>query len=194
MKNIKLASALAIVMGLAAVGTANAADGGTITFHGVVTDSTCTVKGGAGTDGGANNFSVTLDGVPASTLAAANSTAAPKEFQVNIGGEGETACGATDNGGSVVATMTFGVSPQVNVNGSLNNIILAADGGTDAQIQLLNKDGSKIDLSKTNAGSQSATIVANQATMSYTAQYFSQAGGAKAGKLETNVVYQVAYN
>jgi major type 1 subunit fimbrin (pilin) len=194
MKNTKLASALAIAMGLAAVGTASAqsSNGGTITFLGTLTDSTCTVKGGAGTDEGTGNFTVTLDDTPASALSAANSTAAPKTFNVEIGGEGETTCGATSSGGSVVATMTFGITPATDTNGNLNNILV--NEATNVQIQLLNNDSSVINLSQANAGLQSATIINNSAQMQYTAQYFSAEGGATPGKISTNTVYLIAYN
>jgi major type 1 subunit fimbrin (pilin) len=190
MKNIKLASALAIAMGLSAFGTANAADdSGTITFHGVVTSSTCTVRGGAGTDGGDHNFSVTLDGVPATSLAAQGSTAAQKSFNVDIGGPGESDCGAT---AGTVASMSFITSPQVDTNGNLNNLL--TDDGTDAQIQLLNNDGTVINLATANAGLQEATIVGNQAQLTYSAQYFAKNAGTTPGKIETNAVYQVSYN
>jgi major type 1 subunit fimbrin (pilin) len=199
MKNTKLASALAIAMGLAAVGTASAqsvGNGGTIFFHGTVTDTTCTVKGGAGTGGeSADKISVTLPDIPASDLTAANATGGPQQFQILVGEPGEATCGATTSGGSVVATMSFGFGPLVNANGNLDNSLTSANGGaTNTQIQLLNNDGSVIDLSKANAGAQNQTIVNNQATMNYTAQYISVPGGATPGKVESNNIFFIAYN
>jgi major type 1 subunit fimbrin (pilin) len=197
MKNTKLASALALAMGMAAIGTANAqtvGNGGTIAFHGEVTDSTCTVRGGAGTDPTpGSDLSVTLQGVPASTFTTAVQTAGFKTFNVEIGAEGETTCGATSGGGSVVASMSF-VRGNIDTNGNLFNGLAAADGGTNAQIQLTLPDATPIRLGASNAGLQSATIVDNQATLTYGVQYFSDLAAATTpGKLETYVTYQIAY-
>jgi major type 1 subunit fimbrin (pilin) len=201
MKNTKLASALALAMGLASVGTASAqtvGNSGTVYFRGAVTDTTCTVRGGDNTTpGDGSNFTVVLNDVPATDLSAANSTAAPKTFTVVIGGEGQTSCAATSSGGTLVATMTFVRSETVGVGGNLDNQLSAAGGGaTNTQIQLLNGDdtAAAIDLSQPNAGAQNATIVNNTASMQYTAQYISIPGGATPGTVETNVAYQVAYN
>jgi hypothetical protein len=109
MKHIKLASALVVAMGIVATGVASAAasTGGTITFTGAVTDETCTIKGGSGTDGGTGNFTVALDAVPASALAAAGDTAGNKPFQVIIGGSNQPTC---QDG--KVATMSFETSSR----------------------------------------------------------------------------------
>ncbi|GLQ50145.1 fimbrial protein [Dyella flava] len=191
MKKIKLGSALA-VMGLAvAGGAANAADGGVITFHGVVTDTTCTVQGGSGTDGGVNNFSVALNGVDANILDRAAKTANATAFQVLVGGPDEPSCGAGDG---KVASMSFlASSPQVDgATGNLNNLLTNEAG--NVQVQLLQRDGSTaIDLRDPNKGLQSANIVNHQATLQYYAQYYATAA-ATPGLLETNVVYAVNYN
>jgi major type 1 subunit fimbrin (pilin) len=191
MKNIKLGSALAIAMGLAVAGTVNAADGGVITFHGVVTDTTCTVQGGSGTDGGTNNFSVTLNGVDANVLDAAAKTANAKAFQVLIGGPDQPSCGAGDG---KIASMSFlASSPQVDgATGNLNNLLTSE--AANVQIQLLKEDGTTaIDLRDPNSGLQSADIVNNQATLQYSAQYYAT-GAVTPGLVETNVVYAVNYN
>jgi major type 1 subunit fimbrin (pilin) len=191
MKNTKLASALAVAMCLAAAGTANAADGGTISFHGIVNDTTCTIQGGAGTDGGQNNFSVTLDGVASSELKRGK-TAKPKAFQILIGGPGQGSCGAN---GNVIASMSFlASSPQVSAaSGNLTNVRTSE---TTAEVQLLKGDGATvIDLRNPASGLQPQRIVDNQATLTYYAQYAAPAGfDATPGMLETNVVYQVVYN
>jgi major type 1 subunit fimbrin (pilin) len=190
MKHVHLASALALVMGLAAATSASAAaaTGGTITFTGAVTDATCTVTGGVGTDGGKGNFTVALDPVEAAALPKAKKTANPKNFDVIIGGPGQGTC---EDG--KVATMSFLVSsPRIDAKtGALTNAL--ADEATNVQIQLLNGDLEVIDLSK-NKNAQQATIVDNTATIPYTAQYLAVGGAATPGLVSTSVVYAVAYN
>jgi len=191
MKKIKLGSALVFIGLAVAGGAANAADGGLITFHGVVTDTTCTVQGGSGTDGGVNNFSVTLNGVDANVLDQAAKTANATAFQVLIGGPDEPSCGAGDG---KVASMSFlASSPQVDgATGNLNNLL--TNEAANVQVQLLQRDGSTaIDLRDPNKGLQSADIVNHQATLQYYAQYYAT-GAATPGLLETNVVYAVNYN
>ena len=78
MKHIKLASAIAVIVGVAFAGSAAAANNsGTITFTGAVNDVTCTVKGGSGTDGGTGDFVVGLDPAEANELATAGDVAKP---------------------------------------------------------------------------------------------------------------------
>lgn len=190
MKHIKLASAIAFAMGIAAAGSVSAASsaGGVITFHGQITDETCTVQGGSGTDGGRDNFSVTLKAVGASKLASSGATASPQPFQVIIGGPGQATC--TD--GKVGSMYFLPSSPQVSATtGNLTNVLSGES--TNAEIQMLNKGGAVIDLRNQASGQQTFTIANNTATLDYAAQYYAT-GAATPGKLETNVVYAVVYN
>ena len=77
MKSIKFASGIALAAGVLVMGNAQAqaANGGTIRITGAVTDATCTITGGAGTDGGTSNVTVALDPVAATSLTAAGNTA-----------------------------------------------------------------------------------------------------------------------
>lgn len=190
MKHIKLASAIALVMGVAVSGVAAAAasTGGTITFTGVVTDSTCTVKGGAGTDGGEGNFTVALDPVAATALPAAGATANPKPFEVIIGGPGQGTC---ENG--KVATMSFlPSSPRVDpATGTLNNALTGEAGNTN--IQLLDDKAVAIDLRDPANGVESPAIADNTAIIDLSAQYYATAA-ASPGLVSTSVVYSVVYN
>lgn len=190
MKHIKLASAIAVIMGMAAAGSASAASsaGGVITFHGQINDETCTVQGGSGTDGGRDNFSVTLASVGASQLASAGATAALKPFQVIIGGPGQGTC----EDGKVGSMYFLPSSPQVSAaTGNLTNVL--AGESTKAEIQLLKGNNSVIDLRSQASGQQNFTIANNTATLDYQAQYYAT-GAATPGKLETNVIYAVVYN
>lgn len=191
MKHIKLASALVVAMGIAAAGVASAAasTGGTITFTGAVTDQTCTIKGGSGTDGGTGNFTVALDPVPASALAAAGDTAGNKPFQVIVGGAGQTTC---QDG--KVATMSFETSsPRIDpATGALTNALSGQ--ATNTEVQVLDGTGTAIALNDPANAVQSPAIVNNTATIDFQAQYLAANGGATSGLVSTDVLYQVTYN
>jgi major type 1 subunit fimbrin (pilin) len=191
MKHIKLASALIVAMGIAAAGVASAAasTGGTITFTGAVTDETCTVTGGAGTNGGTGNFTVALDPVPASALAAATDTAGNKTFEVIIGGPGQSTC--VDG---KVATMSFvPSSPQIDpATGALVNALSGQ--ATNTEVQVLDGTGTAIALNDPANGVTFPAIANNTATVDFQAQYLAVNGGATAGLVSTDVLYQVVYN
>ncbi|WP_266171116.1 fimbrial protein [Dyella subtropica] len=190
MKQIKLASAIALAMGIAVVGSAQAASGGTITFTGSVTDATCTVSGGAGSDGGTGNFSVALDEVNANQLAAAGDTANKKAFSVIIGGPGQGTC--TDG---KVASMSF-LPSSIHVDaatGALKNALTGE--ATNTQVQLLDGGaaGTPINLAA-GTYAATATIANNTATIPFSVQYLAVNGAATPGLVSTNVVYAVTYN
>lgn len=191
MKHIKLASALVVAMGIVAVGTASAAasSGGTITFTGAVTDQTCTIKGGSGTDGGTGNFTVALEPVPATELASAGDFAGNKPFQVVIGGPGQSTC---EDG--KVATLSFEISsPRIDAaTGALTNTL--AGQAANTQVQVLDGDGKVIMLNDPANGVQSPAIANNTAIIPFQAQYLAVGGGAKAGLVSTEVLYGVTYN
>jgi major type 1 subunit fimbrin (pilin) len=191
MKHIKLASALVVAMGITAAGVASAAasTGGTITFTGAVTDQTCTIKGGSGTNGGTGNFTVALDPIPASDLAAAGDVGGNKPFDVIVGGAGQTTC---EDG--KVAAMSFEVSsPQIDaVTGALKNAL--AGQATNTEVQVLDGTGTVIALNDPANVVNSPAIVGNTATIPFQAQYLAVGGGATAGLVSTDVLYQVVYN
>lgn len=190
MKHLKLASAAAIALGLAIAGSASAQSGGTITFTGSVTDATCTVSGGTGTDGGTGNFTVALDEVNVNQLAAANDVANAKQFSVIIGGPGQGSC---QDG--TVATMSFlPSSPRIDAaTGALRNALSGE--AQNAQIQLLRggMTGNAINLA---SGTEQfmATVANNTATIPFGVQYLAVNGAATPGLVSTSVVYAVTYN
>lgn len=188
MKHIKLASAIAFVLGVAAVGTASASTGGTITLTGSVSDATCTVSGGTGTDGGTGNFNVALDQASLADVATAGTVSHNKPFQVMIGGPGQSSCAA-----GTVATMGFlPSSTQIDAaTGALQNAL--ASGAKNVEIQLADSVGTAIDL--TTGATQMVTVAtgATQATLDYSAQYLPTAVGTS-GLISTSVVYNVDYN
>ena len=191
MKHITLAAALVLALGAAGTASAASSAGGTITFTGVINDLTCTVKGGAGTDGGTGNFAVALDPIYASDLAAAGDIAAPKVFDVIIGGPGQGTC----EDGKIASMSFLTSSPQIDaVTGALKNVLVGE--ATNAQIQLADDAGTAINLA-TPGQQWDATIGSagpNTATLRFQAQYLAVNGPATPGLVSTNVVYAVAYN
>jgi len=193
MKGIKYASAIALAASAMAIATvhANEIGGGVITFEGQIDDSTCSVEGGAGTEGGIDDFTVVLGGVKSGLLPRAGITAGQKAFQVVVGGTGQTSC---ENGHRV--SMYFVPTSQKvsGENGNLdNNIDAEGDLATNVQIQLLDANKQPIDLRQSEAGLQSVVVQNNSAALTYYAQYFST-GAATSGRVDTNIEYAVDYN
>jgi major type 1 subunit fimbrin (pilin) len=190
MKHIKLASALAFSIGALVAGTASAAasTGGTIRFTGAVTDETCTITGGSGTDGGQGNFTVALDPVPASQLAAAGDVANKKPFTVIIGGPGQGSC----QDGKVARMSFLTSSPRIDpTTGTLTNALSGE--ATNANVQLLDSTGGVVALNDPANGYDSPAIANNTATIDFAAQYYAT-GAATPGLVDTSVVYAVTYN
>jgi len=191
MKHLKLASALVVAMGIAAAGAASAqaSTGGTITFTGSVTDQTCTITGGAGTNGGTGNFTVALDPVPATDLAAAGDVTGNKPFQVIIGGPGQGTC----QDGKVAVMSFVPSSPQIDaVTGALANALNGQ--ATNTEVQVLDGTGSAIALNDPANAVKSPAIANNTATIDFQAQYLAVNGAATPGLVQTDVLYQVVYN
>lgn len=190
MKQIKIVSAIALTMGLAIAGSASAQSsyGGTITFTGAVSDSTCTVSGGAGTSGATGNFSVALTPVAATALSAAGDVAGPTNFSLVIGGPGQTGC----VNGDIAAISFMPSSTQIDATtGALANTLSGQ--ATNVQVQLLDDTGAPINLADPSYQA-TATIANNTATVPFTAQYLAVGGAATPGSVQTNVVYQLTYN
>jgi major type 1 subunit fimbrin (pilin) len=188
MKQTKIALAFTLIAGLAAAGSAIAeTNGGTITFTGAVSDATCTVSGGSGTDGGSGNFSVSLDPVEATALATAGATANEKAFDVVIGGPGQGTC--TDG---KVATMSFLTTDRLvdPTTGALMNALSGE--ATMTQIQLKDAVG-VVNLADLAYSVDSPDVVNNTAIIPFSAQYLAT-GAATAGLVSTHVVYKVVYN
>ncbi|MFM0250157.1 fimbrial protein [Paraburkholderia sediminicola] len=178
--------AIAIVTGsllsLASFG-AHAADG-TITITGSVADTTCSINGMA--SGVQANLPVTLQPVSASALSAAGATAGtsgPSDMQLKL-----TGCSGT----ATKAIARFENGPTVDpTSGNLINSGTA----TNVQVRLLNAQMSPINIvtaANNVSGTNSATISAGAATLSYFAQYYAT-GKATAGNVNTTVQYSMQY-
>lgn len=192
MKHIKLASALVVAMGMVAVGTASAGtSGGTITFTGTVTDTTCAISGGSGTTGGKNNFTVPLDPIDQKTLnTAGNGNQHP--FNMEINEDGATDCVAK------TADFSFDIASQMidPLTGALKNNV-GKKYAVNTEIQLLNQDtGQIINLADpASATLPTVTLDGNsKGTIKLIAQYLAPNNDAGAGAVRTNVQYNVVYN
>ena len=188
MKSIKFASAIALAAGVLVMGNAQAqaANGGTIRITGAVTDATCTIKGGAGTDGGTGNVGVALDPVQATALPASGRTAGHKAFQLIIGGPGEGSC--VDG---KVAELSFNVaSPRIDAaTGTLTNALVGQ--ATNTNIQMTNGTAAGVlNLARPATVIKSPTIVDNTSTIDLGAQYYAT-GAATPGLVDTSVQYGV---
>ncbi|WP_256233603.1 MULTISPECIES: fimbrial protein [unclassified Pseudomonas] len=175
--HMKKLIALAIV---AVPGFAAAAD--TITFQGEVTDQTCTVT----INGTQGNATVLLPVVPASSLAAANSTTGVTPFTLGV-----TGCSTT--GAQSVKARFLG--HNVDGDGNLSNIATASP-ATNVALQLLESSGGAvIDLSGgvVSAATGISLGGATSGSHDYAVQYVSVLGGATAGAVTGVTEYTVTY-
>lgn len=188
MNKTLLSAAMVAAFGLSTIATASAADG-KITFVGQITDVTCTVKGGTGTDGGLQNFTVTLPTVSTTALAAVDQVAGETPFEVIIGASGQTGC---TNGKIAVLRFEPLSSPVNQATGRLIN--QAAGGATNVEVELLNKAKAPINLyTNANGAGSEETIAGNTATLKYGAQYHATNGASTAGAVNTFANYSVIY-
>ncbi|KHK52833.1 hypothetical protein PI87_18740 [Ralstonia sp. A12] len=195
MKSIKFVSAIAMAAGILVMGSAQAQvfSGGTITVTGAVSDETCTITGGAGTDSGKGNVSVALDPVGASVLAA-NKTANHKAFNLIVGGPGQGSC---VNG--KLARLSFSAGGGSNVDPATGTLLNVAgdNAATNTNVQLTKgTSGTTIDLNNAAEFVESMTpITNNTATINMGAQYFATGTATPTpGAVTTRVQYTAYYN
>lgn len=190
MKHIKLAAAAAFVLGIAAAGSASA-DMGVVRFIGSVSDQTCVVVGGNGTElGGPNEITVKLDPVATADLATAGDTAGIKPFTLEfVNGEDGGSCTAA---GYTSGTFRFlGSSQPVDgFTGNLDNT--DPSGAQNVQLQLLTDAGVAIDLR--NHAPETVTFADGTVSqLSYQVQYISPNGGATPGNVLSHVLFETTY-
>jgi|GEM_PF-156572 len=197
MKKIILSTALAAVLGMSALAPqAASASDGNLFFNGKITDTTCQVTGGTGTDGATKDITVTLDTVSTSALPA-GAHAGDKPFDLLIGGGSSVNCG---NGTKVslhfdgASTPTGFASSMVDqTTGNLKNST-GTGFATNVEIGLLDVNSNPINL-WTSTGSPQATVDSTgSATLHYVARYVATGGASTAGNVKTAVMYSVVYN
>lgn len=185
MKYIKTA---VLALSLAAAGSASA-DSGLITFVGSVSDSTCVVTGGSGSNGALGNFSVPLDPVKTTALNAAAKTAGRRVFEVVFSnGQGGTCATAA----ITKAHFRFvGSSPSVNIDGRMKNV-LGFIGAENVDLQMLDESNAVINL--TNHTRKDVTLATTGPTaIKFGVQYYAT-GVATAGNVRSDVIYEASYD
>ncbi|RDS82774.1 type 1 fimbrial protein [Dyella monticola] len=191
MKSIKLVCAIAAITGFVAAGSAFAqTSGGQITFTGVVSDSSCVISGGPGTGGGGGNFSVALDPVSNTVLAAPGAVANPKTFVFRISdgsGTGECADGT-------IATVSFNPVGNDPIDPTTGNLTNTLAGESNVQVQLLNDAGTAINLFNPNNSVVSNPVTGGIASIQMQAQYYAKTATTTPGQFNSTLRYTVVYN
>lgn len=179
---VSLASLAAGVMALATLSSnAMAAESGTITFNGKVTDETCEVTTGSNGD-----FTVDLATAKTSQLAAAGSTAVPQNFRIAV-----TNCSPSVK--NVRAQFLYDASLVNLASGLLSNQLSDATAASEVSLQLFNSDD-KSAIKPGDAGAAKSFPVNNSAgEMIYGVQYYATGKGT-AGLVKSQVKYQLSYN
>ena len=183
MKKIASLTVIAVVMGSAFA--ANAASTGTITFNGMVTDTTCNV----GVDGQGADATVTLPTVAATDLSVAGQTTGRTSFNMSlsdcaVGSEGENTVSAFFQTGATVDNNT-GRLKQTTATGAENVSLQLRDGTNNAVIFAGNQ----------NHMTSNAFVTikdGEEITLPYTVEYYAE-GVAKSGVVTSSVVYNLQY-
>lgn len=149
---------------------------GTISFTGNVYAQTCTINGGSG------NLPVALPGVGASRLINPGDTAGDTPFVLQL-----TECPT----GLVEVSTYFEPGPTISEGGRLK---VDPNGSENLEVQLLNsaKEPMNLAAERGSQGSQWVKITGGNATLNYTARYFSL-GSTTAGAVATRVQYSLDY-
>jgi len=171
------------------------ASDGALDFNGLISDTTCTLHGGDGTDGATKNIGVTLDTVSVAALDTAGKTADDHVFSLILGGAGQTGCADGTKVSlkfSAIEVPAGYASAMVDMaTGNLKNTT-GAGYATNVQVALLTANGTPINL-MTSSGSPEAVVTNNQAQLDYMAHYVAT-GAATPGDVKTAVMYSLVYN
>jgi major type 1 subunit fimbrin (pilin) len=185
MKFSIVSAAVVLALGVAPY-QAFAANDGTITFTGGLTPTTCQVEGHDPGHGNADK-KVEMHHLPVGEFQAPASTGVAVPFEIHIGGNGDASC--TD--GHTAYVEFDGLSPSIDqATGYLNP---DPGGAKNVQIQILNKDGTVINLAD-GGTSEGVKIVNNAAIIPMDARYYSANGQATSGEVNARVGYEVVYD
>ncbi|MBW9352997.1 type 1 fimbrial protein [Citrobacter sp. EC_71] len=188
MNNICKASLLAVLI---SAGNVAAAEDGTITFTGKISDATCEITGGDATSGESTtpDFTVTLPSVSVTALDTDGMRAGDTPFHITLSG-----ANCTDG---KVASVYFELAQSTYLDtttGNLKNSTAKESGGADkVQVGLLDSDKSILNLTTANNSAKTATISGNTARFDYWAQYVATGGASTAGVVNSEVVYSIKY-
>lgn len=187
MKMLKKATLLAVLI---SAGTAAAAQDGTITFTGSISDATCIITGGdASGESSSPDFTVHLPSVSTTALASNGQRAGDTPFHINLSGAN------CPNG--KLASVYFELAQSTNIDaatGNLKNTVTKASGGAEkVQVGLLDSSKAILNLNTANDSAKTVTITGNTARFDYWAQYVATGGAATAGTVASDVVYSIKY-
>lgn len=169
-----LSTALAAVIATAGLAsTAQAASSGTISISGKVLADTCTVSVNGGS-------TVTLPVVMSGSFSAKGDVAGTTSFNVGL-----TGCDKN----TASAQMAFSGS---NIDSTTGDLVNAATGGSNVQVQLLNSADAPINTSDgTNA--PNITVTDGDGTTTLKAQYIATDALTSAGPVSTSVNFTLTY-
>lgn len=158
-----------------------AAESGTITFNGKVTDETCEVTTGSNGD-----FTVDLASAKTSALTQAGDTAVPLNFRIAVNN-----CSSTVQ--KVRTQFLYDASLVELSSGVLKNQLSGATAATQVALQLFNPDDSSVIKPGDAGASKSFPVTNGVAEMIYGVQYYAT-GQATPGLVKSQVKYQLSYN
>jgi len=186
--------AAAVISAFSLVNAAHAANNGTITFTGKLTDQTCSVvlNGGSSASG-----TVALQTLQVSKIATAGGTAGKTYFTLNLSG-----CKSVTTAFGVTAYFPNNATYVSSYYGLLNNQQTGATAATYVGLELLQVNGATetvVPLGKdiTDTGYKYTTVAANttSATLNYAVQYKNPWSTATtAGLVKGIAIYELAYN
>ncbi|QKZ05730.1 fimbrial protein [Pseudomonas eucalypticola] len=179
---VSLGSAVLSLVGLGLMSQAAvAADAGTITFNGKVTDETCEVTTGSNGD-----FTVDLATAKVADLAQAGDTAVPLNFRIAVNN-----CSASVQ--NVRAQFLYDASLVDLSTGLLKNQLSGATAATQVGLQLFNIDDNSVIKPGDAGAAKSFALINKAAEMTYGVQYYAT-GASTAGLVKSQVKYQLSYN
>ncbi|HIE9359426.1 TPA: fimbrial protein [Klebsiella quasipneumoniae subsp. similipneumoniae] len=160
-----------------------AADTGTITFTGAVTDTTCNVDiGGAGEVG-----NVSLPTVSAASLGTKTSVSGKTQFNITL-----SECAGASNSAKAFfeagATVDSATGRLINTDttGAKFVSLQLLDGSTDSVINVG-------DYSQISNNTGYVDVSTGTATLPYFVQYYAEDAGVSAGAVESQVTYSISY-
>ena len=182
-KKVSMGMAIALALSAGSAVAAVPGDTGTITFHGMVSNTTCKVSLDQKIDQSGNDFDVTLDTVSVAdfgtTALGTTSTLGQKKFNLAL-----TGCDTATEGGLLV--------PPANAQGSAKNVnlVLSNDGNTKTDL---------VKIDQTN-NTQQATVDTSGAAKLYYKVAYTQGQGwdqttnpVSAGTVQAQVAFTMNY-
>ncbi|OCW24477.1 MULTISPECIES: fimbrial protein [Pseudomonas] len=175
------AALLSVCGGLMLSTTVSAAEAGTITFNGKVTDETCQV-----TTGSSGDFTVDLATAKVADLAQAGATAMPSNFRIAV-----NQCSPTVT--NVRAQFLYDANLVDVSSGVLKNQLSGDTSATNVGLQLYNYADNSVIKPGDAGAAKSFTVQDGAAEMIYGVQYYAT-GKSTAGLVKSQVKYQLSYN